>query len=163
VCGLRPRTEGGDSLMPTTWDGEPLPAVDLTKPARGFAKYQRREKHAKADNKEARNKTAVRKRDGYTSRWPDDDGQPLEVAHLTHKGMGGDITTTRSTPDRMILVSRAVHQGPRSLHSGDRRVVFLTPERTNGPVAFLEKRGMKWVEIARELWPGTLAPKKDQR
>ncbi len=149
--------------MPTMWNGEPLPAPDLTKPARGFAKHERRERHAKADDREARNKTAVRKRDSYRSRWPGDEGQPLEVAHLTHKGMGGDINTVRSVPALMILVSRDVHQGPHSLHTDRKRIQFLTPEKANGPVAFLEKRGTKWVEIARELWPGMLAPQKDCR
>lgn len=153
--------------MPLTWSGDEITPADvarsLQKPARGAAKYQRRERHAKADTREARHKTTVRKRDGYRSRWPGDDGQPLEVAHLTHKGLGGDVQTLRSVPALMILVSRAVHQGPYSLHSGDRRVVFLTPEKASGPVAFLERRGGKWAEVARELWPGVLAPRKDAR
>lgn len=149
--------------MPTTWTGEPLPPADLSKPIRGQAKASRRDRRAKADTREARHKTTVRKRDGHKSRWPGDDGQPLEVAHLTHKGMGGDIHTERSVPALMILVSRNVHQGPSSLHSGDRCVLFLTKEKANGPVAFLEKRGGKWAEVARELWPGMLAPAKDPR
>lgn len=133
------------------------------KPVRGEKKAEHREKQAKADTKEARNKSAVRKRDSHRSRWPNDTGTILEVAHLTHKGMGGDPNTERSVQPLMILVSRDVHQGPMSLHSGDRRVQFLTKEKANGPVAFLEKRGGKWAEIARELWPGQLAPAKDAR
>lgn len=141
----------------------PAFAGSLQKPVRGEKKHAHREKQKTADSKEARNKTAVRKRDSYRSRWPNDTGTPLEVAHLTHKGMGGDPNTERSVPALMILVSRDVHQGPKSLHSGDRRVQFLSKEKANGPVAFLEKRGGKWVEIARELWPGQLAPAKDAR
>jgi hypothetical protein len=136
------------------------------KPARGEAKHEHRARHAAADTREARNKTTVRKRDSHRSRWPGDDGQPLEVAHLTHKGIGGDMNTERSIPALMILVSRDVHQGPRSLTSGDLRIVFLTDEQANGPVAFLERVsrvGNVWREIRRELWPGTLAPEKDAR
>lgn len=153
--------------MPTTWSGDPITpehlAKSLQKPARGTAKHDHRVRHAQADTREARHKTTVRKRDGHRSRWPGDEGLPLEVAHLSHKGIGGDAQTLRSIPALMILVSRDVHQGPYSLHSGDRRVQFLTPEKANGPIAFLEKRGSKWAEVARELWPGVLAPKKDAR
>lgn len=147
------------------------PAVDaetldrLRKPPRGEAKAQHRQRHATADSREERNKTKVRRRDSHRSRWPGDEGQPLEVAHLTHKGIGGDAETVRSVPDLMILVSKAVHQGPRSLHSGDRRVVFLTPEKANGPCAFLERVsriGNVWKEVGRELWPGVLAPQKPE-
>lgn len=146
--------------MPTAWDGSPLDPPKLAKPSRGEKKHEHRQRHAKADAREARHKTTVRKRDWYRSRWPGDDATPLEVAHLTHKGIGGDAKTERSIPALMVLVSRAVHQGPRSLHSGDRRVVFLTPECANGPIAFHEKRGGKWIEVAREQWPGKLAPAK---
>lgn len=153
--------------MAETWSGEPITEDDIRKrlerPARGEMKHEHRQRHAQADTREARNKTTVRKRDNRRSRWPGDEGQPLEVAHLSHKGIGGDATTARSIPALMILVSRDVHQGPRSLHSGHLRVVFLTEEKANGPVAFLEKRGTQWAEVARELWPGTLAPMKDAR
>lgn len=133
------------------------------KPARGEAKAAHRKRHADADNREERNKTKVRKRDSHRSRWPGDDGQPLEVAHLSHKGIGGDAETKRSVTPLMILVSKAVHQGPLSLHSGDRRVLFLTDEKADGPCAFLIRRsrvGNVWVEVGRELWPGHLAPPK---
>jgi hypothetical protein len=150
--------------MPSTWDGEPLPPPNLQKPSRGEAKADHRKRHADADNREERNKTKVRRRDSHRSRWPGDDGQPLEVAHLNHKGIGGDSTTARSVTPLMILVSKAVHQGPKSLHSGDRKVLFLTPEKADGPCAFLERVsrvGNVWKEIGRELWPGQLAPEKN--
>lgn len=138
----------------------------LKKPARGQAKAEHRQRHATADSKEARNKSAVRRRDSGKSRWPGDDGQPLEVAHLTHKGLGGDSLTVRSVAPLMILVSRDVHQGPRSLTSGDKRVLFLTDEKASGPCAFLERVsrvGNIWKEVGRELWPGELAPAKENR
>lgn len=134
------------------------------KPARGTAKLARIERKRKADNREDANKAKVRKRDGHC-RWPhsDPDLRELcrrsrpEVAHLTHKGMGGDPQTIRSKPELMIRV--CCHQGAGSLHSGDRRVTFLSPAKADGPLAFLEKRGSKWVEVDRELWPGVLAPR----
>lgn len=135
------------------------------KPRRGSAKRARIRRKAKADAREDREKTKVRKRDGHC-RWPHltpEDRElcrrtRTEVGHLTHKGMGGDPQTIRSRSHLMIRV--CCHQGTGSLHSGDRRVVYLTKEKANGPLAFLERRGRtQWVEVARELWPGVLAPR----
>jgi hypothetical protein len=133
------------------------------KPQRGTAKLARITRKSKADNREDAEKGKVRKRDGHC-RWPhlSPDHRELcrrtrtEVAHLTHKGMGGDPLTIRSRAPLMIHV--CCHQGAGSLHSGDRKVLYLTAEKANGPLAFLERRGAKWAEVARELWPGVLAP-----
>lgn len=156
--------------MPLTWYGDEITPEDmaerLKKPARGAAKLDRIVRKRKADDREDREKTKVRKRDGHC-RWPhlDPDARELcrrtrtEVAHLTHKGMGGDPRTIRSRAPLMIRV--CCHQGPGSLHSGDRKVQFLSPQKADGPLAFLERRGReKWAEVARELWPGVLAPRK---
>ena len=133
------------------------------KPIRGTAKLHRIERKRRADNREDVQKTKVRKRDGHC-RWPhaDPDQRELcrrtrtEVAHLTAKGMGGDPLTIRSKAHLMIRV--CCHQGPGSLHSGDRKVLFLTEKKADGPLAFLERRrGEKWAEVGRELWPGLLA------
>lgn len=143
----------------------PTVVEKLQKPARGTAKRAHivRQKHA--DTKEDRNKTKVRMRDGHC-RWPHrtpEDREvcrrsPRHVAHLTHKGAGGDPQTVRSVPEQMIAVCAPVHQGPGSLHAGDRKVLFLTPKKADGPLAFLERhRRSKWIEVARELWPGVLA------
>jgi ribosomal protein S14 len=134
------------------------------KPARGTAKLERIVRRAKADNREDANKTKVRKRDGHC-RWPHltpEDKElcrrtSREVAHLSAKGAGGDPQTLRSKPELMIALCRNLHQGPGSLHAGDRKVLYLTKEKANGPCAFLERRGPKWIEVARELWPGVLA------
>lgn len=149
---------------------EPSPAERLKKPARGSATLERITRQKKADAKESAAKTAVRKRDRHC-RWPHvtEEARELcrrshsEAAHLNAKGAGGDKLSMRSTPKLLINVCAPVHQGPGSLHAGDRKVVFLSPEKADGPLAFLERRGGKWVEIARELWPGVLAPKKDAR
>lgn len=161
--------------MPSTWNGEPITAADLAKrlvrPARGSAKLARMKKKRMADDRESRNKTKVRKRDGHC-RWPHatDEERELcrrersECAHLTHKGAGGDVLTIRSKPNLMINVCKPVHQGPGSLHAGDRKVSFLTAEKADGPLVFYERRGRSaWAEVGRELWPGVLAPRKDQR
>lgn len=138
------------------------------KPPRGTAKLARIGRQKKADGKEQHQKTKVRKRDGHC-RWPHltPEARELcrrtrtEVAHLTHKGMGGDPQTLRSRAELMIRV--CCHQGTGSLHSGDRKVLFLTREKADGPLAFLERRGQKWAEVARELWPGVLAKSFDGR
>jgi hypothetical protein len=154
--------------MPTTWNGEPITDADtqkrLEKPMRGAAKLDRIIRGKAAHAKEDREKAKVRSRDGHC-RWPhpNPDLRELcartrtEVAHLTHKGMGGDPQTIRSKAALMVRV--CCHQGPGSLHSGDRKVVFLSPEKANGPCAFLERIGKtaKWKEVGRELWPGVLA------
>lgn len=166
------------AYMRSFWKSEPAatkaPANDvplserLKRPARGTAKLARIKKHRAADSREDREKTKVRKRDGHC-RWPhlDPDQRELcrrtrtEVAHLTHKGMGGDPQTIRSKAPLMIRV--CCHQGPGSLHSGDRKVQFLTKEKADGPLAFLERRrGEKWAEVARELFPGVLAPTRQR-
>jgi hypothetical protein len=160
--------------MPTAWNGDPITLEDiaarLKKPGRGTAKLERIRRGKTADAKEDAQKQKVRKRDGHC-RWPHltPDAQELcqrtgrEVAHLTHKGIGGDPQTIRSKAHLMIAVDRNIHQGPGSLHAGDKRVVFLSEKKADGPLAFLERRGGKWVEIGRELWPGVLAPAKDVR
>lgn len=135
------------------------------KPMRGTAKLARIRKQAKADTREDAEKAKVRKRDGHC-RWPHLTPEQrelcrrtrTEVAHLTHKGMGGDPLTIRSRQELMIRV--CCHQGPGSLHAGDRRVAYLSPKKADGPLAFSERRAKKaWVEVARELSPGVLAPK----
>jgi hypothetical protein len=146
-------------------------AEKLEKPPRGSAKLERIVRQKKADAKESAAKTAVRKRDKHC-RWPHftDEARELcrrshsEAAHLNAKGGGGDKLSLRSTPKLLINVCAPVHQGPGSLHAGDRKVGFLTPEKANGPLVFFERRrGEKWAEVGRELFPGVLAPKKDVR
>jgi hypothetical protein len=128
------------------------------------------DRQERADARESANKTKVRKRDGHC-RWPHltPEARELcrrersEVAHLTHKGAGGDPQTLRSKPDRMIHVCKPTHQGPGSLHAGDRKVVFLTPQKAEGPLAFLERRGRdRWAEIGREIFVGVLAPARQR-
>lgn len=144
----------------------PAFAGSLLKPARGTKKLEHIASQKKADSKEDAEKAKVRKRDGHC-RWPHltPEAKELcrrevsEVAHMSAKGAGGDKLSIRSQAKLMIRVCKPVHQGPGSLHAGDRKVVYLTKDKAAGPLAFLERRGReKWAEVARELFPGVLAP-----
>lgn len=47
------------------------------------------------------------------------------------------------------------HQGPGSIHDGQKRFVILDPTLgTAGPLACEQKIGGKWVEVGREAAPG---------
>lgn len=99
---------------------------------------------------EAAEKAAVRRRD-VRCRWPncrDCATTPtrLEVAHLDAKGIGGDHGQ-RTSADRMILLCFPAHQGPRSLHSGDKRIEPLTELGTDGPCLFLELTEAGWCVV----------------
>lgn len=48
------------------------------------------------------------------------------------------------------------HQGPGSIHAGEKRVDPLSPDGANGPCLFLEKRGGRWIEAGREIHLGIL-------
>ena len=109
-----------------------------TRSSRIIAQHERRratragEKHAKLE---------VRRRDKHC-RVPGCGcrlrGLPLEVAHLHHKGAGGDPTLVRTMPEQMVLVCRQRHQdGVVSLHRGTLRCEPLTEQGCNGPVRWL--------------------------
>ncbi len=134
------------------------------KPAHGSARRERIRRALKREDKEEAVKRAVRRRDGHC-RWPHltRDERELcartrrEVAHVFAKGMGGDPQLLRTTRELMVWVDVDVHQGPQSFHAQNRRVVFLTPKKTDGALAFEEKRGGRWVRIAEEISVGVLA------
>ena len=114
----------------------------------------RRDRRRAIEAHEDAEKRKVRVRD-RVCRWPNCPEcrrykSRLEVAHLDAKGIGGDHGE-RSTADRMVLLCMLVHQGPRSLHSGDRRIEPLTVAGANGPCAFYEadeQRG--WIVVGIE-------------
>lgn len=119
----------------------------LPKPAKGTARAALLAKRAKVRTAEANAKAAVRTRDGGVCRWPGcgERGKRwrLEVAHLVSKGIGGD-GGTRSTPDQMALLCFQCHQGPRSLHSGDKRIAPVTAQGADGPLRFEEQSEAGW-------------------
>jgi hypothetical protein len=81
------------------------------------------------------------------------------VAHLTHKGMGGNPRGDRSGEARMILLCSARHKENRiSLDRKTLRIDPLTRAGTAGPCAFyvssqalgVTERVDRWLEVARE-------------
>lgn len=107
---------------------------------------------------ETKNKREVRNRD-RTCRFPlcpcRRFGLFLEVSHADHKGMGGDPTGERSTPERMIYVCNWRHKESRvSIDKGLLRWVPLVADKgSNGPVSWEMKVGEDWRELAFEI-PG---------
>ncbi len=108
------------------------------KPARGEAAKQRRARRRLVETRERKAKDAAKERDAYTCRrcrtealpwWP------VEAAHLTDKGMGGDNGRHSHRRSDFVTLCRNCHRGPRSLHSGHLRAVY-GPDGGDGPVTF---------------------------
>ena len=139
------------------------------KPTGRKAEKQRR--RALVAQQERRNKQAALRRDDWRCRFPfcgcQQRGYDYEVAHLTHKGMGGDPKGLRSQVDNLITLCGWRHrEGVISLHKGTLRVVPRTADGTNGPVSWLMDvsayTGMAnftyWIVIATEERVGVLEP-----
>lgn len=104
-----------------------------------LAEYRIRRRNGRK-SKELSTKTQLRVRDGIGCRWPGCEywkhGVIVEGAHLIDKGMGGDPKQLRTQVELMIRLCKIHHQGPCSLHSGHRRIDFLTDRKADGPCAF---------------------------
>ena len=134
-----------------TWEkGEPH-----FKTSKAAARAARDAEKQDVKDKEDRNKSMARRRDGWQCRFPRCACHRLrlhpEVAHCDgDKGMGGDHGT-KSHVSQLICLCRARHRESRiSLHRKTLRIEFLTPEKADGPVKW-------WVDIAM------LADPYDQR
>lgn len=145
------------------------------KPARGTQTRERAARSRRAGKTEQSVKDQAKERDGEVCRWPHQSGLEaaicrsfgsgrVEVAHTTHKGMGGDKKLLRTKRELLITFGPACHAiydgRNRSDKKPNRRVVFLTPEKTDGPCAFEVLAGDKWVEIARETAVAVLEKKR---
>ena len=118
----------------------------------------RRRRQRDAQLTERLAKAQARLRDGYRSRWPGTAHiQRVEVAHLKAKGMGGSASA--NVVSNLITLAASIHQGPRSLHSGHRRILPLTSAGTSGPCAFFERDTLSdiWQLIGHEIEVGRLA------
>jgi hypothetical protein len=131
----------------------------------------RRRKRDRLKRDENANKQEVRDRD-VTCRFPlcpcARFNLFLEVSHQKHKGMGGDPAGARSTPALMLLICNWRHK--ESTFALDKRTLkwdALTDAGANGPIAWSIDLGWfgkgtfpigTWVEIAREVERGRLAP-----
>jgi hypothetical protein len=137
--------------------GEPLYAVP--KPAKFASRVKTIKKALARVADEDKEKAAAKIRDGHRCRWPHGRTEKavcrrmrLDAAHYLAKSLGG-----ANRRENLISFCLEVHEGSKSLHSGDRRVVPLTPDRMDDICAFKEKRGGKWVEVGREIRIGVLA------
>lgn len=113
----------------------------IRKPPRGESNDAREARRAESRGRERLEKGKVRRRDllachGYC-RWPGCSRHKyLEVAHLEHKGKGGDILTIRSVAEKMIQVCQIHHKGANGIDTGDKEVRPLTAAGTAGPCEF---------------------------
>lgn len=150
-----------------SWNGS------LPKPSRtARTKLTRTEKLARR-HAEDEEKRKVRRRD-RTCRFPLCGCHTLrlrlEVAHIDHKGMGGNPEGDRSTADRMVYLCVHRHQDGRvSFHKGTLQAKPLTPDGFDGPVAWrvdaevlfpgmyhYVHKSARWAEVGRESAPGVL-------
>ncbi len=124
---------------------EPVDRKPFFKPPRQSEKIRRRQKRVTREASEKQNKDVVRSRDNKRRGGC---SFPLcgckkfrlakHVAHLDHKGMGGNQAEDRSTPDKMIQVCIARHR--EHAFAIDRGTVLCEPRGaagTNGPVTWL--------------------------
>lgn len=132
---------------PPRWDGPHWKPDGEQKAERQGLRRRRRDKEQDA-------KREVRRQDRYC-RFPlcgcDRAKLQWEVAHLQHKGMGGNPAGDRSDPSRLIYLCTARHQtGLVSLHAGTLEIEPLTSDGTRGPCSFRIRQGDTWVEVGRE-------------
>ena len=143
------------------------------KPSRSARLLAQREERRERTRHEEREKAKVRRRD-KGCRFPLCGCGKLkwsrEVAHLVHKGAGGNPSGDRSLSTGMVYLCRHRHRdGLVSIHHGTLRV---HPQAHDlgafGPLVFevdAQAAGMKavtartqWVIVATEIAPGRLEP-----
>lgn len=131
----------------------------LAKPIRGAALLKRRDTRKALVKAEDAQKAIVRRRD-VSCRYPhcpycrSYKDLPLDVAHVVQaKGMSGDRTLERSTPDRMMLLCRPIH-GEQEQDLVEIRP--LTTEGTDGACEFwrYNRQERSWYLVAREIAVG---------
>lgn len=84
-------------------------------------------------------KEACRVRDGYRCRLPFcRSGWQIEVAHLEHKGMGGDKRLERTQQRKMVTLCRKHHQ---QLDAKLFKIEPTTDAGTNGPCRWTDDDG----------------------
>lgn len=119
----------------------------IPKPAKGTAKRDRARRLALSRAIEGAEKSEVRARDIFCRVPWCCSGRLLEVAHLSHKGAGGNPLNDRSVRARMILLCADDHRGTFGLDSGRLDATPISPDRgTDGPVQFT-LRNRRGVDI----------------
>jgi hypothetical protein len=136
--------------------GEPFKS--FPKPGKGSHRVAKIKNTLNREAEEVAAKREAKARDHGRCRWPHERGEKglcrrmrVEVAHCLSKSLGG-----ANLPENLITLDAGIHQGSVSLHSGDLRVKFLTPDKADGPCAFEAKKGGRWIEIGRESSVGVL-------
>ena len=130
---------------------------DLTKPARGSARKAHAKRQRAADAHEIEQKRQARERDGERCRCPKCP-TPVwmhrEVAHITHKGAGGDSKGVRTQRQRLITWCGIHHLAfDGRLKAGQSvRVRMMTPKEADGPMEVFERLGETWVSLGVS-WP----------
>lgn len=123
----------------------------IPKPAKGSYRAEKLAARATIEYVETRAKATAKRRDGRRCRRPGCATNlrqwRLEAAHLDDKAMGGDHGLRSSLPSDFVSLCVLCHQGERSIHSGDLRMVPLTDSRGDGPVRFDRIEESGWVAI----------------
>lgn len=133
--------------FPRRWVGPHFKAEQLER--------ERRRRRKTRLELELTSKRQVRDEDRFC-RFPlcgcDRERLPWEVAHLRHKGMGGNPTGDRSAPELLIYLCSARHRTSAiSLHAGTLHVEPLSAVLgTRGPCAFSVRLDDAWIEVGRE-------------
>jgi len=103
------------------------------KPRRGDALLERRTKRAATVKAEQAEMQAALKRDGRKCRWPGciyaAKKLPIDACHLTHRGMGGNPSRSRTTRQQIVALCR-IHHG--QLDAGEIEIVPLTRTGADG-------------------------------
>jgi len=124
--------------------------LSFPKPEKGARRKELLAKRAGRRTLEKVAKAQVSERDKHICRVPNcklqKNGWALHVAHLEHKGMGGDKRLDRTQVDKMVSLCAWHHEGPLSHHSGDLRIEPTTAQGTTGPCDFwLSDEQARWV------------------
>lgn len=126
------------------------PGSPIQKPAKGAHRAARLAVKAHEDYIEDKARQDAKKRDGHQCRRPGCSTNlrqwRLEAAHIEDEGMGGRHSVG-DRPACYVSVCCLCHQGERSLHSGDLRVIPLTDRGGDGLVRWEEAHEGGWRVI----------------
>jgi hypothetical protein len=120
----------------------------LIKPAKGEYRAEKLAKDAHEDYIETTAKLKAKARDGYRCRVPgcttNLNKWRLEAAHVTDEGMGSRHSVSCESK-HYASVCYLHHQGERSIHTGDLRMVAIEPERGGDGL-------LRWDDLTDAGW-----------
>jgi hypothetical protein len=127
------------------------------------AQLERITKKLQREDKENTAKTAAKKRDQHKCRWPHPRRAEREACRRSRwlEGMhwrSKSIEPTGAAQRKCIITGcPQVHQGPGSIHAGQKRIKPVDPQLLmDGPVIFEEQIGGRWVVVGVESHVGVL-------